>query len=328
MAIRKKTGRGRVAKQVTFCARAVDSVARHSSISTDTTVSHEGAAQTNSAACREPEIIKLNNVDLYGCLEIRRCLSTRRMPGAFLTKNVERGEILAVLTREIISEDDQYDGRESRFIVHGKNSDGETLWGDGIHGRDCGSYVRDHPTTPTQANTKVEVNDTLELVLVATTRILKGQEAFRNYGLDHYLHEIRSSKKCTALLMSRYHPEVPAHQRHEWIMRWLEERAHLTSTPPNDYWYDGRGRHSERTLRDEQEENLPIILDSLEETTKRFEARLAQQAHLRRPLPTPPTNRAAEPNWTELEKMGRKTTLYAVTESNARFTEDVLISLN
>jgi hypothetical protein len=327
MALRKKLWRGKATKQVTFCANAVDSIARLSSIDTETTVSHEGAVRTNSAACREPGIIKLNNTDPYGCLELRPGQTTRRTPGAFLTRNVERGEVLALLTRTIIPEQDQYDGRERRFIAHGKNSKGETLVGDGISGREYGSYARDHPTMPSQANTRVEANDH-GLVLVATTQILKGQEAFRNYGLEHYLHEMRSSKKCTALLMSRYYPDIPVHLRHEWVTRWLEERAHLTSTPPSDYWYDGRGRHSERTLRDEQEENLPNILDSLEETTKRFEARLAQQAHLRRPLPMPPPNRVAEPNWTELERMGRKTTLYAVTESNARFTEDALISIN
>ena len=327
MALRKRLRRGKSTKRVTFCARAVDSLARFSSIDTETTVSHEGAVRTHSAACREPEIIKLNKEDPYGCLELRRGQTTRRTPGAFLTRNVERGEILALLTCNIISEEDQYDGRERRFIAHGHNPQGVTLVGDGIEGREYGSYARDHPAAPSQANTKVEASEH-GLVLVATTRILKGQEAFRNYGLEHYLHELRSSKKCTALLMARYHPEIPAHLRHDWVTRWLEEHAHLTSTPPSDYWYDGRGRHSERTLRDEQEENLPIILDSLEETTKRFEERLAQQAHLRRPLPLPPTNRVAEPNWTELEKIGRKTTLYAVTESNARFTEDVLTSLN
>ncbi len=119
MAKWKKLRRGRKAKQVTFCARAVDSVARLSSIRTDIAVSHEGAEQTNSAACREPEIINLNNADPYGCLQIRRSAYSRTS-GAFLNRDVEKGEALALFTKVIISEDDQYVGRECRFVMQGK----------------------------------------------------------------------------------------------------------------------------------------------------------------------------------------------------------------
>ena len=65
--------------------------------------------------------------------------------------------------------------------------------------------------------------------------------------------------------------------------KWILERSHLTAEPMGDYWYDERGRHAERAHTDpEQGPRLESILESLEQTIKRFEERLAEQLDLRR----------------------------------------------
>ena len=113
--------------------------------------------------------------------------------------------------------------------------------------KERGSYVRDHPTTPSDANTEITVRmrgTTPELVVVARTRIPKGKEAYRNYGLDHYLHEMKN-KKLRSKLLDKYAPLLPAAQRLDWVTKWLEERAHIPTTPLRSYWYDERGRHTE-----------------------------------------------------------------------------------
>jgi hypothetical protein len=139
---------------------------------------------------------------------------------------------------------------------------------------------------------------------------------------------MRQGKKLRAELIKRYMPEVAAEQRMTVAEKWILDRSHLTAAPLGDYWYDERGRHAERDHEDsEQGQKLDSILDSLEQTTKRFEERLAEQTDLRREPPRE-TRNPIEMNWAELEKEGRKTTLFAVTDSNSRFCEDTLLILD
>ena len=234
-----------------------------------------------------------------------------------------------------MSIDQVHDGRDRRFITKGSYLDEHhkttEIYADGAKGEYSGSYVRDHPKHPREANTTVDVrwrDGRPELVVIARTRILAGQEAFGNLGLEPHLFEMRQGKKLRAELIKRYMPEVAADQRMAVAEKWILDRAHLTAEPTGDYWYDERGRHAERTHRDpDQGQKLESILDSLEQTTKRFEERLAEQIDLRRETPRESMIHR-DMNWAELEKDGRKTTLYAVTDSNACFSEDTLLVLD
>ena len=232
----KRLRRGKSARHVTFSAQTVASVDSKSSIdpeptvsrggaenntNTHTAVSLGGAATETIAACREPITkLNLNRVDPYGCLDICHIHRNSSTLGAYLNRDVEEGETLAIYTRDLINADQLYDGRERRFIIQRTLVNGDyttTLTGDGVKGKETGSYVRDHPTLPTDANTEVTVRlrgNTPELVVVALTRIAKGQEAHRNYGLDHYLHEMKN-KQLRAKLLTQYAPLIPAAQRSE-----------------------------------------------------------------------------------------------------------------
>ena len=171
----KRLRSGKSARHAAFNARSVDSLVSNSSADiepnaslsgadtntdTNTAVSPRGAETEAIAACREPiKKLNLNSVDPYGCLEVRRLHRDSSELGAFLNRDVESGEPLALYTRDIITDDQQYDGRERRFIVQERTHDERNmiLIGDGIKGRERSSYVRDHPSIPTASNTKIEI---------------------------------------------------------------------------------------------------------------------------------------------------------------------------
>ena len=73
-----------------------------------------------------------------------------------------------------------------------------------------------------------------ELIIIARTRILAGQEAFGNQGLESHLYEMRQGKKERLKLVARYMPEVVAAQRMAVAEKWILDRSHLTAVVCGD----------------------------------------------------------------------------------------------
>ena len=323
--------KGKSARHVTFQPQVVVKIASSIPLVNTTQTVNEGEV----APSRNDRTLNLINIDPYGYLLVKRLPGSHPTLGSFLSKNAEKGDVLALYSQDNLTEDQVHDGRDRRFVAKGTYHDEyhclHELYADGVKGQERGSYVRDHPLHPTEANTKIDVrwrNGAPELVIIARTRILAGQEAFGNRGMEPLLYEMRQGRKMRAELIKRYMPEVAADKRMDAAEKWILERSHLTAEPKGDYWYDERGRHAERAHTDpDQGPRLESILESLEQTTRRFEERLTDQRDLRQEPPRE-VERLPEMNWAELEKEGRKTTLYAVTDSNSCFGDDTLLVLD
>ena len=194
----KRLRRGKSAKHPTFHVQTVVKIVSNSNLANATQDVTEGEV----APLRSDRTLHLTNIDPYGYLLVKRLPGSRPTLGSFLTRNAEKGDILAVYSRETVSADQLHDGRDRRFIVTGNYHDEHQclheLHADGIKGKESGSYIRDHPIHPREANTTTNVrwrNGAPELVIVARTRILAGQEAFGNRGLEPHLYEMRQGRK-------------------------------------------------------------------------------------------------------------------------------------
>jgi hypothetical protein len=153
MAKWKQLRRGKSARHATFCAQTVAKVVKVDSENDTTSDVTEGEA----VPLRTNRTLHLNSIDPYGYLNVRRLPGSRPTLGSFLSRNAEKGDILALYSRDTMSIDQVHDGRDRRFITKGSYLDEHhkttEIYADGAKGEYSGSYVRDHPNhhaKPTQ----------------------------------------------------------------------------------------------------------------------------------------------------------------------------------
>ena len=175
--------KGKSARHVTFRPQAVVKIASSNSLVNTNQTVNEGMV----APSRNDRTLNLTNIDPYGYLLVKRLRGSRPLLGSFLSRNAEKGDVLALYSQDTLTADQVHDGRDRRFITKGTYHDEShclhELYADGARGQESGSYVRDHPLHPADANTTIDVrwrNGVPELVIIARTRILAGQEAFGN----------------------------------------------------------------------------------------------------------------------------------------------------
>ena len=205
---------GKSAKYPAFRAQAVDRVDSSSRLERETAQASGPLNEETVVTSRYGRQLILTSVDPYGYLDVRWSRSDRPTLGTFLSRNAEKGDVLGIYTTDIITSEELYDGRDRRFIAVGNHRNEHQqqtqIIGDGRKGKDREGYVRDHPSYPAEANTTIELRlrgGRPELVVVARTRILAGQEAFGNRGLDQHLFDLRRSKGMRSDLIKRYVPE-------------------------------------------------------------------------------------------------------------------------
>ena len=115
----KRLRRGKSAKHPTFHAQTVVKIASTSNLAHATPDVIEGEA----APSRSDRTLHLTNIDPYGYLLVKRLPGSRPTLGSFLTRNAEKGDILALYSQDIVSADQLHDGRDRRFIVTGNYHD-------------------------------------------------------------------------------------------------------------------------------------------------------------------------------------------------------------
>ena len=94
----KRLRRGKSAKHVTFQAQTVVKIASLNTLDD----AKQNVTEGDVVPLRNDRILHLNAIDPYGYLSVRRLPGSRPTLGSFLTRNSEKGDILAVYSRETV----------------------------------------------------------------------------------------------------------------------------------------------------------------------------------------------------------------------------------
>ena len=108
--------KGKSARHVTFRPQAVVKIVASSNslVHTNQTV-NEGEVVPS----RNDRTLNLTNIDPYGYLLVKRLRGSRPLLGSFLSRNAEKGDVLALYSQDTLTVDQVHDGRDRRFIAKG-----------------------------------------------------------------------------------------------------------------------------------------------------------------------------------------------------------------
>ena len=191
--------------------------------------------------------VELNKKDPYGLLYVAKSRQVSGQYGAFLTKKVGPNEILGIYAFQRLSKEEVEEAEDESYIQYATQEvDGKRveMCVDGIKGDTPASYMNDGLDWMLN-NTRFELvkrHLVVHLVVISTSDIEQGEEAFVPHGAMHWLQELRGNDSPLRQKIVAAYFENGYSQEGTEISQWIESKGRVVTKVRGNYLPTKEGR--------------------------------------------------------------------------------------
>ena len=199
-------------------------------------------------------VVTLKRKDPYGKLYVARSRYIPGQYGAFLNERVEANTELAVYSWTMLTAKEVEDKTFIFNATEKVNGQEVERYFDGVRGDTAGSFINDALRWDLM-NVKFvlkKMKYIIRLIVVSTTVIDKGSEAFGPYTLQHWHHELRGEDTpLRDRIISAYF--INGREKGRTVEQWLKANEHLSTEDRKKYKVTPSGRVLCQSIQEESD---------------------------------------------------------------------------